>query len=161
MGADDRSKGDGFQMEKRKGDMAGDVRNEELLAKSITIDGRKEWYCRFCSERNVWTRPECRRCKTSIPSVLQGKDMQAVSTRRRVVAAGLSRPPQAMVRDKVLAYEAQWAEEKELRELREENQRLKNEGEKPSVQFEEASEEVMREEDEKMEKGGGLDSKKN
>ena len=55
---------------------------------------------------------------------------------------------------------AQWAEERELRELREENQILKNEGEKPSVQFEEASEEVMCEEDEKMEKGGDLDSKK-
>ena len=30
--------------------MAGQVRMEELLAKAVTIDGRKEWYCRFCSE---------------------------------------------------------------------------------------------------------------
>ena len=44
--------------------------------------------------------------------------------------------------DEVLAYEAQWAEETALRELREENQRPRNEGEKPSVQFEEAGEEV-------------------
>ena len=35
--------------------MAGQVRVEELLAKAVTIDGRKEWYCRFCSEKNVCT----------------------------------------------------------------------------------------------------------
>ena len=43
-GTDDRSKGDGFQTQRR----AGQVRTEELLAKAITIDGREEWYCRFC-----------------------------------------------------------------------------------------------------------------
>ena len=41
MGADDRSKRDGFQTQKRKGDLAGQVRKEELLAKAVTIDGRK------------------------------------------------------------------------------------------------------------------------
>ena len=43
----------GFKTQKRKGSEAGPVRKEELLAKSVTIDGRKEWYCRFCSETNV------------------------------------------------------------------------------------------------------------
>ena len=105
MGADDRPKGDGFQMQKRKGYMAGHVRKEELLAKAVTIDGRIKWYCDFCSDTNVWPRPECRRCKTAIKSLLQGKDMQAVSTRRRVVAAGLSRRPQAMVRIKCWPFE--------------------------------------------------------
>ena len=29
---------------------------ERVLADAITIDGRKEWTCKFCSETNVWTR---------------------------------------------------------------------------------------------------------
>ena len=61
--------------------MAGQVRIEELLAKAVTIDGRKEWYCRFCSETNVWTRSKCRSCQTNIPSVLHGRHQQAVSTK--------------------------------------------------------------------------------
>ena len=58
-------------------------RMEDLLAEAVTIDGRMEWYCRFCSETNVWTRSMCRRYQTSIPSVLQGKYKQAVSTKVR------------------------------------------------------------------------------
>ena len=135
----------------------GDVRKEEPLAQAITVDGCKESYCRFCSERNVWTRLECRRCKTAIPSVLQGKDMQASTKSGRSWSEWSS---SGDGEDEVLAYEAQWAEETELRELREENQRLKNEGEKPSVQFEEPSEEVMCEEDEKMKVASDLNSKK-
>ena len=61
MGADDLSEGEGWQMLKKW--------MEELLAKAITIDGRKEWCCRFCSETNVWTRSKCRRCQTNFPSV--------------------------------------------------------------------------------------------
>ena len=56
MCTDDRSKRGGFQSQKRKGYMTGQVWKEELLAKATTIDGRKEWYCRFCSETNVCTR---------------------------------------------------------------------------------------------------------
>ena len=81
MGADDRSKGDGFLSQKRKGYMAGQVRKWELVAEAVTIDGRKERHCRFCSETKVWTRSKRRRCTTGIPSVLQGKNMQAVSTK--------------------------------------------------------------------------------
>ena len=53
----------------------------KLLAKAVTIDGRKDWYCRFCSETNVWTRSKRRRCQTNILSVLQGTHMQGVSTK--------------------------------------------------------------------------------
>ena len=74
-----------WQTQKKKGWMAGQVRMEELLAKAVTIDCRKEWYCRFFSETNVWTRSKCRRCQTNIPSVLQGTHLQAVSTKRKVV----------------------------------------------------------------------------
>ena len=58
MGADDRSKGEEFRMEK-------------ILAEAVTVDGRQEWYCRYCSETNVWTRSKCRRCQTKIPAALQ------------------------------------------------------------------------------------------
>ena len=54
---------------------------KELLAKAATIDGRKEWNCRFCWETNVWKRSICRRCQRNFPSVLQGKHKQAVSNR--------------------------------------------------------------------------------
>ena len=63
MGADDRPKGE---------EMAGQVRMEELLAKAVSIDGRKEWHCRVSSEMNVWTRSQCQRCQTNILTVLQG-----------------------------------------------------------------------------------------
>ena len=38
---------------RRKGGegVAGQVRMEELLAKAVIINGRKECYCRFCSEQ--------------------------------------------------------------------------------------------------------------
>ena len=69
---------EGWQPQK-KGSMAGQARMEELLAKAVTVDGRKEWYCRFCSETDVWTTSECLRCQTNIPSLLQGRHKQAVS----------------------------------------------------------------------------------
>ena len=69
-----------FKRRRERVFMAGQVRKDELLARA-TVIGRKEWYCRFCSEANVWTRSKCRRCKTDIPSVFQGKHMQAVSSK--------------------------------------------------------------------------------
>ena len=63
---------------KRKGFTAGQVRKDELLAKAITTDGRKEWCCRYCSETNVANT---------------GKRCQQ---RTRVVEAGLSRRPRAV-----------------------------------------------------------------
>ena len=60
---------------------AGQLRAEQLLAEAIAFDGRKEWYCPFSSETNVWTRRRCGRCQTSIPSGLQRKCRQAVSAK--------------------------------------------------------------------------------
>ena len=70
-----------------KGFMAHPVRKDELLAKAIVIKGRKEWYCLFRSETNVWSRAKRRRCKTDMPAGLHGKHVQALSTRnvRRLV----------------------------------------------------------------------------
>ena len=60
--------GDGFQTQKKKSWIPGHVRAEKLLADAITIDGRKEWRCKFCSETSVWTRWRCRRCYSTIPA---------------------------------------------------------------------------------------------
>ena len=46
--------------------------------KAITIDGRKEWTCKFCSESNVWTRW---RCYHDIPAGLHKKKRQAVAAK--------------------------------------------------------------------------------
>ena len=53
---------------RKEGWMAVQVRLEEILAKAVTIDGGRDcWYCRYCSETNVWTRSQCRRCQTNFP----------------------------------------------------------------------------------------------
>ena len=77
----------GFQTQKKKKSwVSGQVRAERILAEAITIDGRKEWTCKFCSESNVWTRWRCRRCYSNIPAGLHGKYRQAVTAKvRRVV----------------------------------------------------------------------------
>ena len=41
---------DGFQTQKKKSWVSGQVRAERIRAEAITIDGRKEWMCTFCSE---------------------------------------------------------------------------------------------------------------
>ena len=64
--------------------------------------------------------------QTDIATGLQGKHLQAVSTKneRGLSASSSSGDGE----DHMLAYKAQWAKEAELRELREENKRLKSEG---------------------------------
>ena len=57
--ADDRSNGEGWQTQRRKGWLSGQLRADKILAEAITIDGGKEWYCRFCSESNMWTSRRC------------------------------------------------------------------------------------------------------
>ena len=58
----------GFQRRRERVFMAGQVREDELLAKAVIIDGSKWRYCRFCSETNVWSRAtgcmggSCRPC---------------------------------------------------------------------------------------------------
>ena len=64
---------DGFQTQKKKFWVSGQVRAERILAEAITIDGRKEWTCKFCSESNVMTRWRCRRCYNNITAGLHGK----------------------------------------------------------------------------------------
>ena len=43
---------DGFQTQKKKSWVSGQVRAERVLAEAITTDGRMEWTCKFCSA--VW-----------------------------------------------------------------------------------------------------------
>ena len=69
---------------------SGQVRAEEVLADAITIDGRKEWICKFFSETNVWTRWRCRRCYSNIPAGLQEKYRLAVSAKTRAWSSGSS-----------------------------------------------------------------------
>ena len=127
--------------------MSGQVREDGVLAKAVVIDGRKEWYCRSGSETNVWTKTKCRRCKTDIPSGLQGKPLQAVSTKRgRSWSASSSwvwRRPYAGVQSR--------AQEAELRELRDKVQKTESAWKEPAVQFEEADEEIKPDEDCKTE----------
>ena len=52
-----------------------------VLANAESIDGRKEWTCKFCSESTLWTRWRCRRCYGDIPAGLRGKHRQAVAAR--------------------------------------------------------------------------------
>ena len=43
----------GFQTQKKKLWVSGQVRAERILADSTTNEGRKEWTCKFFSETNV------------------------------------------------------------------------------------------------------------
>ena len=76
-----------------------------LQWRSPLIDGRKQWYCRFCSETNVWTRSKCRRCQTNTPSVLQGKHKQAVS--KKGGRSWSESSSSGECEDRVLAHKAQ------------------------------------------------------
>ena len=73
--------GDSFQTHKSKSCILGKDRAEKVLADAITIDGRNEWICKFCSETNVWTRWRCRRCYSNIPTGLREKCRQAISAK--------------------------------------------------------------------------------
>ena len=72
---------DGFQTQKNKSWVSGQVRAERVLAEAITIDGRKEWTCKFSLESNVWTRWRCRRCYHNIPASLYGNPKQAIAAK--------------------------------------------------------------------------------
>ena len=84
-----RMVGDGFQAQKGGSWISGKERAERVLASAISIDGRREWTCKFCSESNVWTRWRCRRCYSDIPAGLHGKHRQAVAARSGGVVYGL------------------------------------------------------------------------
>ena len=68
----------------------GKERAEKMMADAITIDGRKEWICKFCSKSNVLTRWRCRRCYCNIPAGLRGKYRQAFSARTSEWSTGYS-----------------------------------------------------------------------
>ena len=72
---------DGFQAQKRGSWILGKERAARVLENAISIDGRKEWTCKFCSGSNVWTRWRCRRCCSNISSALQRKYRQAVAAK--------------------------------------------------------------------------------
>ena len=127
MEADHRSKGEGWQTQKKRRFVAGQVRMEELLAKAVTIDARKEWYCRVCSETNEHSVSVAREVQAGCFNQGWAKVFGLVFIKR---VRGQS----------FFAREAHWAKETESLELREENKRLKREGRKSSVQFEEAVE---------------------
>ena len=63
---------------------------KKVLAGAITIDGRKERTCKFCSESNVWTRWHCRPCSNNILAGLWGKSRQAVAARTGEGSTGSS-----------------------------------------------------------------------
>ena len=68
----------------------GEERAEKVLASAASIDGRKEWTCKYCSELNVWTRWRCRRCHHDIPAGLRGKCRQAMTSRTGEWSTGSS-----------------------------------------------------------------------
>ena len=72
---------DGFQAQKRGSWIPGKERAEIVLANAISIDGRKEWTCKFCSESNVPTRWRCRRGYSNNPAGLHGKYRKAVAAK--------------------------------------------------------------------------------
>ena len=49
-----------------------------MLADAISIDGRKEWICKFSSESNCDDEVALETCCTIIPAELRGKYQQAV-----------------------------------------------------------------------------------
>ena len=71
------SKGEGWQ-NAEEGSDGRSGSDGKLLAKAVTIDCRKERYCRFCSETNFWSdrsvegvRHALRRCCKAITSKLR------------------------------------------------------------------------------------------
>ena len=82
---------DGFQAQKRVGSwILAKERAQKVLASAISIDGRKEWTCKFCSESNVWTRWRCRRCESNIPTGLYGKYRRAIAAKSGEWSTGSS-----------------------------------------------------------------------
>ena len=78
---------DGIQTQRRGSWILGEEGAEQVLASAVSIDGWKEWTCKFCSESNVWTRWRCRRCCHDIPAVLRGKYRQAIAARTQKLGA--------------------------------------------------------------------------
>ena len=94
------------------------------MAKAIDMNGRKEWFCRSCSESNVCSRAQCLRCNTDIPAGLHAKHLQAMSTEKvRSLSASSS---SCEGEDQIAGAQAQLAKDTALRELREKVRRLES-----------------------------------
>ena len=90
LGWSSRMVSDVFQPQKKGSWILEKKRAERVLASSISIDGRKEWTCKFCSESNVCTRWRCRRCYHDIPAGVRGKCRQAIAARTGECFTGFS-----------------------------------------------------------------------
>ena len=88
--------GGGWQTQKKRRWMAGQVQMEELLARAVNIDGRKEWCCGFSARRRKCgqgrhvegvrqTFPQC--CKVSTIRLFQPRLGVVVWTRPRQASA--------------------------------------------------------------------------
>ena len=131
MDSDESSNGEGWRTQIRNGWIPGQMCAEKILADAVTIDGRREWSCKSCSETNVWTRWRCCWCHTNIPSGLQRKYGQAVSAKAGVYSSGSSSSSggeKKRSRDAVA----------EIRELREELKRCKHSEKRQGTQYETA-----------------------
>ena len=115
------------------------------------MDDRKEWY-------NVWTRSKRRKCQADIPSVLQVKYKQAVST--KMGRSWSESSSSGECENTVLARKAQWAKVTELRELRDEVTWYEGERTKQWVQGNPTGAKGRFEENKKMEVDEEVDSKK-
>ena len=80
----------GFQSHRNTSWVPAQIWAERVLADAITIDGHKEWICKFCSEANVWTRWRCRRCYSNIPAGLQEKHKHAIFAKNKGWYSGSS-----------------------------------------------------------------------
>ena len=72
---------DGFQTQRNKSWVSGQVRAERVSGGSNHTRCRKEWTCKFCSESNVLTRWRCRRCYHNILASLHRKYEQAIAAK--------------------------------------------------------------------------------
>ena len=146
--ADDRTKGSGFHTQKREGFMSGQVRKTKCWLKLWSLMAGRSCIAASALKSTSVQEPSVGDANTDIPARLRGKHLQAVSTRHgRSWSASSSSGGRPYVG--VQAKEA---------ELREEIKRLKKEGKKPAVQFEEPGEDAKLGEDCKMELDGEADS---
>ena len=66
----------------RRGVLGFRARSElkKVLESAISIDRRKEWTCKFCSESSVWTSWRCRRCCSNIPVAAKSEEWSTGSS---------------------------------------------------------------------------------
>ena len=74
---------DGFQTQKRSSwSRVKSVQKESWLS-AISIDGRQEWTCKFCSELNVWTKVAFAGAAAMTSQQVPAWEVQAAGDRRK------------------------------------------------------------------------------